>query len=299
MSPSEEANGAESTGPGETLRRARELQGLSVQQAAERLNLDVVAVEALESDRFEALGAPVFAKGHLRRYAGLLGLQSEEVLASYERSPAPHGQPTLVPKSHGEFTAERQRPRWPWVVGGLLLFLLAAALVAYVGEYGFELPKFGTRSPAADTGGPAESAESRVAVAGGDTVLTVNTVRQPGPETTAADAPAASPTPAALATSDAQSSAVGVAGPGQLSVSLSFATDSWVEIYDGSGQAVFYDLGRAGTERSFVAAAPLSVTLGNAAGVGLRVNGRSLELPGVAPGETVARFRVTPDGALQ
>ena len=202
MSPSEEASGPESTGPGEALRRARELQGLSVQQAAERLNLDVVAVEALESDRFEALGAPVFAKGHLRRYAGLLGLQSDEVLASYDRSPAPHGQPTLVPRSHGEFTTDRQRPRWPWVVGGLLLFLLAAAVVAYIGEYGLELPKFGTRGSTAGASGPAESTESRVAVAGGDTVVTVNTVSPPGAPVTAAAAPPASSTPAAASTND-------------------------------------------------------------------------------------------------
>lgn len=299
MSPSNEATGAESAGPGEALRRARELQGLSVQQAAERLNLDVVAVEALESDRFEVLGAPVFAKGHLRRYAGLLGLKSEEVLTSYERSPAPHGQPTLVPKSHGEFSTERQRQKWPWVVGGLLLFLLAAGLVAYLGEYGLELPKFGPRGSAASNSGSVESAEARVAVAGGDSVVTVNTVRRPGSQTMAAEASAASPASGSGSQAEALASAEPVAGPGQLSVSLSFATDSWVEAYDGSGQAVFYDLGRAGTERSFVAAAPLSVTVGNAAGVGLRVNGRSLDLPAVSPGETVARFRVTQDGELQ
>lgn len=299
MSPSEEATGAESRGPGETLRRARELQGLSVQQAAERLNLDAVAVEALESDQFEVLGAPVFAKGHLRRYAGLLGLQAEDVLASYERSPAPHGQPTLVPRSHGEFTTERQRPRWPWVVGGLLLFLLAAALMAYIGEYGLELPRFGTRGSAAGTSGPAESTESRVAVAAGDSVLTVRASGDAGSPSTAAAVAPMSAAPGTLSQGDAGSSAERVAGPGQLSVSLSFATDSWVEIYDGSGQAVFYDLGRAGTERSFVASAPLSVTLGNAAAVGLRVNGRPVELPAVEPGGTVARFSVAADGGVQ
>lgn len=299
MSPSEEATGAESRGPGETLRRARELQGLSVQQAAERLNLDAVAVEALESDQFEVLGAPVFAKGHLRRYAGLLGLQAEAVLASYERSPAPHGQPTLVPRSHGEFTTERQRPRWPWIVGGLLLFLLAAALVAYIGEYGLELPKFGTRGSAVGTSGPAESTESRVAVAAGDSELTVRASGEAGSPSTAAAVAPLSAAPGTLSQGDAESSTERVAGPGQLSVSLSFATDSWVEIYDGSGQAVFYDLGRAGTERSFVASAPLSVTLGNAAAVGLRVNGRPVELPAVEPGGTVARFSVAADGGVR
>ena len=62
------------SGPGPMLRRARESRGLTPQQAAEQLNLDVSVVEALERDDLAALGAPVFAKGHLRRYGAMLGL---------------------------------------------------------------------------------------------------------------------------------------------------------------------------------------------------------------------------------
>ena len=43
---------------------------------------------ALERDDFAALGAPVFVKGHLRRYAALLGLAEDEILGAYERSRA-------------------------------------------------------------------------------------------------------------------------------------------------------------------------------------------------------------------
>jgi cytoskeleton protein RodZ len=127
----------------------------------------------------------------------------------------------------------------------------------------------------------------------------MNVAGQPGrPTTASAGAPA--PTAAATGTQgDAESSVDTAAGPGQLAVSLKFATDSWVEIYDGSGKAVFYDLGRAGTERSFSASAPLSVTIGNAAGVGLSVNGRPVALPAGEPGETVARFSVAADGELR
>ena len=53
---------------------------------------------------------------------------------------------------------------------------------------------------------------------------------------------------------------------GQVSLRAAFAADSWVEIFDGSGKAVLYDLGKAGTERTLTATAPLSVTIGNAAG---------------------------------
>ncbi len=86
---------------------------------------------------------------------------------------------------------------------------------------------------------------------------------------------------------------------GHVGLTLSFAADSWTEIYDGSGKAVLYDLGRAGTQRAIAAAAPLSVTLGNAPAVTLLVNGRPAALPALPAGQTVARFRVEADGTLR
>jgi hypothetical protein len=84
-----------------------------------------------------------------------------------------------------------------------------------------------------------------------------------------------------------------------VSLNLKFAADSWIEVYDGSGKAVLYDLGRAGSERTIAAAAPLSVTLGNAPGVAVVVNGRAVRMPTVPAGQTVARFTVGPDGTLR
>jgi cytoskeleton protein RodZ len=86
---------------------------------------------------------------------------------------------------------------------------------------------------------------------------------------------------------------------GQVALQLQFAADSWVEIYDGSGKAVLYDLGKAGTERVATGAAPLSVTIGNAPAVTMRVNGRGVTLPAPPAGQTVGRYSIGPDGALR
>ena len=48
--------GGESPGPGSRLQREREKRGLSVIEAAEKLHLDASVVEALESNRFAAVG---------------------------------------------------------------------------------------------------------------------------------------------------------------------------------------------------------------------------------------------------
>jgi cytoskeleton protein RodZ len=112
-----------------------------------------------------------------------------------------------------------------------------------------------------------------------------------------------SPTaPTATEPSD-ESTAAATAGaaprPGDVTLRLSFAADCWVEIYDGTGKTVAYDLGQAGTQRVLAAAAPLSVTLGNAPAVKLQVNGRDVATPVPPAGQTVARFGIGPDGSLR
>jgi cytoskeleton protein RodZ len=272
------------TDPGARLRRQRELAGLDVQQVAERLNLDVVVVQALESDDYAALGAPVFVRGHIRRYASLLGQPGEEILGAYDRSRAQLAPPTLVPKSRVEMAPPRGPviPKWA-VVSGLLL-IVAAGVVAYVGEFGLHLPDTGVaRDSVVAAGASAAAANERSAPGSTEGTRPGAGIGQGGP------APAGKP-----ATTGVEASAVVPAG--QVALLFAFAADSWIEVYDGSGKAVLYDLGQAGTERAVAGVAPLSVTLGNAPGVSLTVNGKHVTLPSPPPGETVARFGVAADG---
>ena len=58
----------DSAGPvgGERLAAGRRERGISVHEIAKELHLDEPKVRALEENRFDVLGAPVFAKGHMR-----------------------------------------------------------------------------------------------------------------------------------------------------------------------------------------------------------------------------------------
>jgi cytoskeleton protein RodZ len=105
---------------GERLKRAREEKGLSLKEAAERLSLKVRVLEALEACRFEDLPEPALTRGYLRRYARLLGLDPEPLLALY----APPEPPTLPPPP------PPRRRGLPWVL--LLGFLLVLGLGAYL-----------------------------------------------------------------------------------------------------------------------------------------------------------------------
>jgi len=123
----------ETPSPGQILQRERERAGLTVARAAQDLHLDAWVIEAIETNRFADLGAPVFAKGHLRKYAALLGLPAEEVLRRYDALGQEEEAPSLVPAMHGTVPT-RSRRGWVWllvalavlVVGGVTAWWLLA-----------------------------------------------------------------------------------------------------------------------------------------------------------------------------
>src|SRR5687768_8868905 len=94
---------------GERLRAGRERAGLSVAVAAEKLHLDPKVIEALEADRFADLGAAVYVRGHMRRYADFVGEPGAELVSSYtERETLPKpADLTLASKSEPHIDPRR------------------------------------------------------------------------------------------------------------------------------------------------------------------------------------------------
>ncbi len=70
---------------GEYLKKERRKAGLSVDDVASSTKLRKSLVLAIEEARFDELGADVYAKGYIKSYARLLGLDQEKVLAMYRR----------------------------------------------------------------------------------------------------------------------------------------------------------------------------------------------------------------------
>ncbi len=85
----------EAGGIGARLRAGREKLGLTVLQVAERIHTDPKIVEAIEAESFEALGAPVYARGHIRHYADLVGESANELTQTYSKL-SQVGQPDLT-----------------------------------------------------------------------------------------------------------------------------------------------------------------------------------------------------------
>ncbi|MDE2350063.1 MAG: helix-turn-helix domain-containing protein, partial [Gammaproteobacteria bacterium] len=99
---------------GPRLRAQRERRGIGIPKAADELRLDAWIVEALEAGEFDRVGAPVYAKGHLRRYAALVGLPDAEVEAALESLAAPAPPVELLDQVPFTSAPSRSLRELPW-----------------------------------------------------------------------------------------------------------------------------------------------------------------------------------------
>jgi cytoskeletal protein RodZ len=74
------------TGIGRALRAARQRRGKSLEEASRDTRVRLDYLDALERERFDALGSEVYVRGFLRSYARYLGLKHDKVIAVYERA---------------------------------------------------------------------------------------------------------------------------------------------------------------------------------------------------------------------
>jgi cytoskeleton protein RodZ len=123
-----EAGGDIRAGIGTRLRGAREKKGLTILQAAEKMHVDARILESLEAEDFAALGAPVYARGHLRHYAELVGESPTELQQLYaDSTKAAPAQPDLTRIARMEPESDPGKLVGPAVIG-----LVAVALVGIV-----------------------------------------------------------------------------------------------------------------------------------------------------------------------
>jgi cytoskeleton protein RodZ len=97
-------SGARKNGIGARLQAGRERADLSLVQAAELLHVDPNVIHALETENFSELGAPVYARGHMRHYAELVKESVPELLGLYAASVHAAAPPDLTRMPHAQQT---------------------------------------------------------------------------------------------------------------------------------------------------------------------------------------------------
>jgi cytoskeleton protein RodZ len=277
---------------GDRLRDAREASGIPLEKIAGDLLLDPSVLEHLEAEEFTALGAPVFVRGHLRKYAMRLGLPGDELVEIYHRD---HDRPQGLPIIN-ESLAFKDKNRRGWILL-LALLVIAAASVAFV------VLKDGRDKQAPPPANPAEKKEEAVLettplvaeslVASADDNAASQTIPRPpvaGLETEPSPEPAPGVDGAPLPEASPSRAASTPVQARTLDVSFSFDEDSWVEVYDATGARLLYAMGRAGSTRRVSGEPPLRVFLGLARAVDVRVGGETFVVPQERIRRDVARF---------
>ncbi len=284
---------------GERLKAGREQKGFTTQKVADELHLDPWVIDALESGDFVRIGPAVYGKGHLKRYAALLGLPADEVLQLYDsRTPAAAAAaPAASLRMPAEEPVAGGRGVAAWVVGAAVALIVALFVLWRPWQ-----PRVGPepRVAAASAGEFEQTEAAAKPDLGGETNLAGMPAMAVPPAV--AVRPAVTVRPETLpkaALAPPPSAMEHHGGLGRARLKLSFSADSWVDIRDADGRRLFAGHGRANSVKTLAGAAPLSVYLGFASGVQLEVNHRAVAIgPQFVAGDE-ARFAAGADGVLR
>ena len=255
---------------GELLAEARRERQISVVEVAKELHLDEPKVRALERNEFESLGAPVFAKGHLRKYAQIVGVDEDDVLTDYYQMTRQDSLPPVV--------VARRRMRQevapgPWIAAIVVIIVVAAAYWWFA-VYSAQAP---VTAPAAT---PTEPTVEQSVVTDETPSAAEVVETTPEPEVAEPAQPAASEQEETLA-------------DGETRLSLTFTGDCWTEISDASGRRLFFEMGRAGRTVEVTGIAPFAVLFGNVDNVSVLLNGSEYPVSTNNPGSRTARLTIS------
>ena len=114
--------------PGEMLRTARLAQALPPRETADRLNWLPSYVDIIERDDYQALRRPAFARGYVKAYGKLLGLDERELMSAFAAIEGDHSAGAAAPRVAPSRPAPLQRTGVGVVVGLVVLSLLLVGL---------------------------------------------------------------------------------------------------------------------------------------------------------------------------
>ena len=268
---------AATTTVGARLRAAREQQGLSLAEVADRLKLRVNLLQRIENDDYHGMTHAVYLRGYLLSYTRLLGLPAE--LADEVKASAAE-QPPLV--STGTISRSRYLlDRYSVSATYLVLTALLVGPAVWLATHGGLEQKF-ARTELLDNAGIAAS-----------TSAAVNTESNPvDAETAAIEAkrplvpvvPEHTPIVASMAPFVSPPVAAPVEAPvlpvetGVHVLTLKLTQASWVEISSSTGDKLEYGLLPAGSEQTYRSDGAMSIRLGNAEGAQIIADGAVVDI---------------------
>lgn len=286
---------------GEYLKKAREARNISLRDIQEITKIRQTYLEAMERGDFSGLPGEVYCKGFLSSYAGAVGLDPQDVIQRYHALKAGPEVPTMAASPANAPVNPTMKPTEPDIpkkrksgrgVGitvvslGILLGLVAVVLILAP-----EMPW--NRTPAktaVTTKAKVKRHLKKPAVKPAQTAKPVT-----GTEPAATAKPDQSPLPSETAEPAATETITKRIFPAPITIYASFTEPVWVRI---SKDGELLEDGKtylpSDAQQLWTAQQEMNITIGNAAGIKLQLNGKD---QGVLGGHNqVLKLKITPDG---
>jgi cytoskeleton protein RodZ len=250
---------------GETLSHARRTRGLSVDDVAIDTCIRATLIRAIEADDFSLCGGEVYARGHIRSIARVVGVDPEPLIGEHDTARgATRVVSAVVPQPTDRSIvarAERRQPNWTIAMAAALVVICGIALVGLLQDHGSAGKRPGTASTNAG-----QQSQSKTQ---GQTPTTPKPRSSP-PSSSVAQLPASQAT---------------------LKV-RTLRGQTWLSITTKAGKTLFSGLLADGQQKIFTSHHSLAYVIGNAPAVDIVVNGNDIGTPPASG--AVARGNVKP-----
>lgn len=222
---------------GDTLAAARLAAGLTIAQVSELTRIRQTIIRGIESGDFSACGADIYARGHIRSIARVVGTDAGPLITAYDAqhaAPQAAGAEAAFDPSRPIRLTPRRSLNWTAAMG-LALALIVGFAVYHVGA------SPGTARTAAHAAGQARAGHQG---------------HPAGTSRRSAAAPGAHRATV---------------------IRLAARDDCWVQLSTSRGRTIFSGIIPAGTGQRWTERWTVRLRLGNPGGVTLTVNGRRLD----------------------
>jgi cytoskeleton protein RodZ len=303
--------------PGAQLRHLREQQGLSAQNVADKLCLNIKMIQLLEADKYNELPPPIFVRGYIRNYSKVLDIPSDTLIETFNRLIGEESAPFLTPqlKQKNQTSSEDSWFKALTFTIIIALMILMALWRIYPnnsptqtastenngGAITLPLPSTMDGMPGEDGIPPVSDGDSVPAMGLPGISSTVPPVTPMTPDVLASmsgisSSPPGIPptlstttTPVTNPIAEANSGTGAVAGmdgmgatktspPDPNTLVLSYKNSSWTRVTDSTNKKVYEGVPKSGSSITVTGTPPFKVRVGVTAGVIANYQGKELDL---------------------
>ena len=258
------------SGFGNSFKSARESKGLKLEDIAQKTRISTRFLRAIEEEKFQDLPGGLFNRGFIRTYAKRLGIDPEQSVSEYK---------ALVREANADESGPLSKAPSESSENHVLPIAVGSLFVLVILFYVF----------ASDLGMPTEAATPQLVGSAVSARSEPSPIPQFVPET---PVPASLASRVAIPAPPATQAAVTDNDTG-IYVRIDVHNDTWVSVQSDGAAVVEGVILGAGTTQRYSAREALELTIGNAGGLTLSINGR--EVPNLGRDGQVRILTITPN----